>query len=160
MVEKLKDAVLARTGTLYPVIALGVLVSPPFKKGLGSNHRCGKSSFQRAKKGMSSPHKRPRHSCHSASLPKMALTKIALGLIGIQTGVGYRKGRDERMGTPAGPTAEPKNQDLDVTVILEVFGVRTPAVKILAPRTGPMLKKSGKIQRISLAVVLFGDQTV
>jgi hypothetical protein len=90
----------------------------------------------------------------------MTLAKVGLGSSGVQTGVGYRKGRNERMGTPAGSTAEPKNQDEAVNMILEVLGMPPPAVKVLAPRTGLQRKKSGKIQRISVAVVLFGDQTV
>jgi hypothetical protein len=64
------------------------------------------------------------------------------------------------MGTPASPTPEPQNQDLAVAVVLEVLGMPPPAVKVLAPRTGLQRKKNGQIQRISVAVVLFGDQTV
>jgi hypothetical protein len=90
----------------------------------------------------------------------MALAKIRLGLSGVQTGMGYREARDNRMGAPAGPTAEAQNQDLAVTVILEVLGMPPPAVKILATRTALQRRKNGQIQPIGVAVALFGDQKV
>jgi len=109
---------------------------------------------------MTSPQKFTSQSRKPPTFPQMSLTKIELGFTGIQTGVGYGEGRDDRMGTPAGHTAEPQNQDEIVTVVLGLLCMPTPAVKILAARTGVKRKEISKRQLVGFPVVLFGDQTI
>ena len=63
------------------------------------------------------------------------ILEVALNGLGIQTGVGYRKGRDDGMCSPAAQTTHPNDDDVNILVVLEIPGVAGPAMHIFAPRT-------------------------
>lgn len=66
------------------------------------------------------------------------------------------------MGTAAGSTAKPNDNDPMLTMVFVIPGMTGPAVKIMAPRAFSMSKKSNKFRRIinRFGIFLFVDQDV
>ena len=63
------------------------------------------------------------------------MLKVALDGLGIQTGVGYRKGWNDSMRSPAPQTTDSDNDDLNILVVLEIPGMAGPTMHIFAART-------------------------
>ena len=63
------------------------------------------------------------------------MLKVALDGLGIQTGVGYGKGWNDGMRSPAPQTTDSDNDDLNILVVLVIPGMANPAMHIFATRT-------------------------